>query len=155
MDKLVALMVAAVVAVGCSGGPGQRAEDTAAALRTADEAFARAVLDHDQRAFADAVAEDAVFHGTTVLRGRVAVVEAWAPLLAEDRATTLTWKPEHAEAAASGDLGYTRGTYRLTRRDGGGAQSTFEGSYVTVWRRGVDGTWRAAVDIGTDPRPLG
>jgi ketosteroid isomerase-like protein len=27
------------------------------------------------------------------------------------------------------------------------------GEYVSIWRRGEDGLWRAAVDIGTIPQP--
>jgi ketosteroid isomerase-like protein len=70
-----------------------------------------------------------------------------------DSGVTLTWRPHTAEAASSGDLGFTLGEYRLTQRSSGGQVETAIGSYVTIWRRGPDGWWRAAVDIGTPPEP--
>lgn len=155
MLKMVAVLTAVVALAGCATEPGGRPDDGAASLKAADLAFARAVHDHDRRAFAAAVAEDAVFHGATVLHGRAAVVDAWAPLLAENRSTELSWEPTSAEVAMSGELGYTRGTYRLTRRGEDGVEELSEGAYVTVWRLASDGAWQAAVDIGTEPKPLG
>ena len=61
----------------------------------------------------------------------------------------LTWAPDAAEVSASGDLGYTIGTYRRTA---GGKTGT--GSYVTIWKKSSDGAWRVAVDIGTPPSPV-
>jgi ketosteroid isomerase-like protein len=46
-----------------------------------------------------------------------------------------------ADAAASGDLGYTYGRYAL--RDARGSA----GFYVRVWTRGGDGVWRVALDV--------
>lgn len=46
-----------------------------------------------------------------------------------------------AETSASGDLGYTYGTYALK----GNAEA--RGFYVRVWTRGRDGVWRVALDV--------
>jgi len=48
----------------------------------------------------------------------------------------------YAEAARSGDLGYTRGDYAL-RRAGGGRE---RGEYVRIWMRERDGQWVLALD---------
>jgi ketosteroid isomerase-like protein len=66
--------------------------------------------------------------------------------------TTLTWKPNKAEAAASGDLGYTLGTYVLRSKDKDGAPITRYGKYCSVWKKQPDGNWKWVVDVGT-PSP--
>ena len=66
--------------------------------------------------------------------------------------TTLTWKPNKAEAAASGDLGYTLGTYVLRSKDKDGAPITRYGKYCSVWKKQKDGSWKWVVDVGT-PSP--
>jgi ketosteroid isomerase-like protein len=48
-----------------------------------------------------------------------------------------------SEAARSGDLGYTWGTYAIGR----GARRREEGFYVRIWVRGADGQWKLAVDV--------
>lgn len=55
----------------------------------------------------------------------------------------------YAEAAQSGDLGYTWGTYVLTAR-GRGARPE-GGFYTRVWVRERDGQWKIAADI-TQPQ---
>ena len=66
--------------------------------------------------------------------------------------TTLTWKPNKAEAAASGDLGYTLGSYVLKSKDKDGAPITRYGKYCSVWKKQPDGSWKWVVDVGT-PSP--
>jgi ketosteroid isomerase-like protein len=72
-------------------------------------------------------------------------------LFLPDAASTLTWKPREVEVSASGDLGFTIGDFEVRTRDAKGGSRSARGSYVTVWKRGPDGTWRAVVDIGTRP----
>jgi len=54
-----------------------------------------------------------------------------ALLLVSESAGTLTWKPAVTDVAASGDLGYTYGTYDLKRGD----LVIEHGSYVRVWKK--------------------
>jgi ketosteroid isomerase-like protein len=51
--------------------------------------------------------------------------------------------PLAGEVAASGDVGYTYGTYRNVEPGTGG------GSYVRIWRRGSDGRWLILIDLAT------
>lgn len=68
-------------------------------------------------------------------------------LLSEsDSAFTLTWEPMFAKMAASGDLGYTYGTYRLKEK---GTDSIIGvGKYTTIWVKQADGKWKAILDTG-------
>jgi ketosteroid isomerase-like protein len=54
----------------------------------------------------------------------------------------------YAEAARSGDLGYTWGTYQLAGR---GRQAGEHGFYIRVWVRERNGQWKIAADI-TEPQ---
>ncbi len=65
---------------------------------------------------------------------------------------TLAWKPFHADVAASGDLGYTLGTFELRGKGADGQPTVRYGKYCSVWKRQADGTWKWVVDVGT-PSP--
>ena len=67
---------------------------------------------------------------------------------------TLEWKPFYADVAASGDLGYTLGTFELRGAPAGEGRpaAVRYGKYCSVWKRQADGSWKWVVDVGT-PSP--
>jgi ketosteroid isomerase-like protein len=66
---------------------------------------------------------------------------------------SLTWKPSEAEVSSSGDLGYTWGRYEYRDKAADGRSVVETGSYVTIWRRQADGSWKVVLDGGTpDPK---
>lgn len=70
-----------------------------------------------------------------------------ATLMSESDSTfTLTWEPLFAKMAASGDLGYTYGTYQITDR--ATDSITGVGKYATIWQKQSDGKWKAILDTG-------
>jgi ketosteroid isomerase-like protein len=83
-------------------------------------------------------------------KGRETIVDG---LRKGDPRERLTWAPEAAEVAASGDLGFTWGFYRLTVPAATGAAPVHEGKYVTIWRKQPDGRWRAILDTGNANPP--
>lgn len=92
-----------------------------------------------------------VMAGDSTLQGR----EAIRQMVARGYATPgfhVTWTPEVAVVAASGDLGYTRGTNEFTVPNGSGGTMKLPGRYLTVWRKGADGVWRCVEDYST-PMP--
>ena len=58
----------------------------------------------------------------------------------------LTWHPVLADAAQSGDMGYTTGPWTLLQNN----RPVSAGEYVTVWRKQLDGRWKFAVDMGIE-----
>jgi ketosteroid isomerase-like protein len=58
---------------------------------------------------------------------------------------TLSWEPTRAEISRGGKLGYTWGRYHSVFN--GNAR---EGTYMTVWEKQPDGTWKVLFDTG-DP----
>lgn len=70
-----------------------------------------------------------------------------ASLMSESDSTfTLTWEPKFARIAASGELGYTYGTYQI--RDKATDSVTGVGKYATIWLKQSDGKWKAILDTG-------
>jgi ketosteroid isomerase-like protein len=149
-NTLAVVVVSSVL--GCAPAPPDM-ETFEQEVRQAEIAFDRAVADGDVEGFADMVAEDAVFFGASKLEGREAVVAAWRPLLDPESGISLRWSPSVVEVAASGDLGVSRGDYRLTQVAEDGSITVGVGTFVTVWRRSEDGRFRAILDIGTPPQP--
>ncbi len=60
-----------------------------------------------------------------------------------DSSFSLTWKPQNAEISSSGDLGYTYGIYTLHDKD-----TTMQGTYITLWRKHTDASWKFVLDTG-------
>jgi len=62
-----------------------------------------------------------------------------------DSSFTLTWAPLEADAAVSGDLGFTYGIYSLALHD-----TTLSGTYVSIWRKQSNGKWKFVLDTGNE-----
>lgn len=66
----------------------------------------------------------------------------------------LTWKPQKAEVAQSGDLGYTWGAYEVKTQNPNGVENIRYGKYLNIWKKQADGKWKVAVDMGnSSPAP--
>jgi ketosteroid isomerase-like protein len=57
----------------------------------------------------------------------------------KDEGYTMTWKPNNATVAASGELGYTYGSYILQPA---AKDTVFYGTYVSIWKKQDDGKWK-------------
>jgi ketosteroid isomerase-like protein len=141
-----------------AAGSAPAAVKTAAAERAAlialDAHFSDEVAAKGFAAFDDFFADDAVYLPTFEPRveGKKAIMESFRPLF-DDHTIKLTWIPLRAEVAASGELGWTTGSYELTRLDEQGVPHVRRGKYVTIWRRQADGSWRAVLDGGNPDSP--
>ncbi len=71
-----------------------------------------------------------------------------------DPALSLKFQASRVEVAKSGDVGYTMGTYTLTVTDPVAKQVvTDNGSYVTTYRKGADGSWKSVADVAVSAVP--
>ena len=64
-----------------------------------------------------------------------------------DSAYTIVWKPRGGTVAASGDLGYTYGVYAITPKN---KDKILYGSYVNIWKKQVDGSWKILLNSGNE-----
>ncbi len=64
-----------------------------------------------------------------------------------DTGFTLLWKPLFGYVSKSADLAYTYGTYTLTVKND---TSVTEGTYVSIWKKQENGTWKWVLDTGNE-----
>ena len=62
-----------------------------------------------------------------------------------DTGYNFSWHPLKGEISKSGDLGFTYGIYELKIRD-----SVYKGTYVTIWKKQEDGSWKFVLDTGNE-----
>jgi len=131
--------------------------DTAAeeqAIRAKETAWMEAYNKHDAAALASQYEDDASLasNGVALLTdaaGRKAFLDGFAA----DPALKVNFASDRIIVAESGDLASSRGHYSFTYTDPATKQpKTESGSYLTVYRKAVDGSWKAAEDF-TTPGP--
>ena len=119
-------------------------------VRCAEIAFSQSVEHMDQEAFSELVDADARFVSghSRVTSGKDAVVEAWSGFF-EDDSQKIVWRPIVTEVVETGDLGWSRGPYRLTGTEEDGTPIEAWGFFNSVWRLNDDGKWRVVFDAGS------
>jgi uncharacterized protein (TIGR02246 family) len=101
--------------------------------------------------YADAAVLMAPGEAATV--GKDAIRNALKQMVS-DPTKPLKFQATKVDTSSSGDMGYSHGTYTLTLTDPQSKQLINDhGSYVTVYRKGADGTWKAVSDIASSAVP--
>jgi ketosteroid isomerase-like protein len=141
----ISIVVALLAALPVPAGD---MDASARVLAKLDEDWSAAAAARDLEKVSAFYAEGAIAYppGQPAAIGRDAARRVWTALLA-DAGFSLSWKATHAEVAASGDLGYTTGTYEATVSGPDGKPAREKGKYVCIWRKGPDGAWKAIHDI--------
>ncbi len=65
----------------------------------------------------------------------------------KDPAFQISWEPQSAEIAKSGDLGYLLETTKMTLPDSLGNTTIQNFNAVTIWKKQADGNWKCVVDV--------
>lgn len=150
MRRLVVCAMVLLAFASC--GNGVDVDQLRQRVLEVDEEFSRAVASKDADRFADFLASDAVFYGFGgKARGREQVAEEWEPMLDPDRLPEMSWVPDYAEVAASGDLAFTRGHYRITGHMTADGPVDATGHYLITWRRAAGSGWQVACCAATPP----
>jgi ketosteroid isomerase-like protein len=116
-------------------------------LMKADREFSALSLKQGMhKAFLEFIADSGVLlrDNSYPLIGKTTLAGLFAK--SSDTSFVLTWEPAYEKIAGSGDLGYTYGFY--TRK----VKSTGEvnrGTYLTIWKKQSDGSWKFVLDTGT------
>jgi ketosteroid isomerase-like protein len=160
--RTLSLMSAAVFAAlffnGCSheqpAAPDNRAAD-AAAVQKADADWSAAAQAKQADAWVAFYADDAVVlpPNAEMATSKDALRKAITDLLALP-GLSVSWQTTKAEAARSGELAYTYGTYELTSNDAKGRPTADRGKYTEVWKKQADGSWKCIVDMWSSDLPL-
>ena len=123
-------------------------------LLQADRDFDKLTAAKGADGWAASFAEDGRMFGSdgNPVIGRARIREMMAPTFANPK-NTLRWQPDFADAAASGDLGYTSGRSQRHLVAEDGTLTERDGRYITIWRKQKDGTWKVVADIGNSGPP--
>ena len=120
------------------------------AMRSAAKSYADAWLTNDADTVMARFVDEPVLSpsGLPYVEGREAARAFWfSPMSPPTRVTD--FELFESESSASGNLGYVRGTFRLVfEYDGESFEN--QGKYVTILRKGADGTWRISHHIWDD-----
>ena len=130
--------------------PGTQKSEEGALLQT-DRAFSELSAREGMfRAFLAYIADDGVIlrDNEYPSRGKKLLQERFAGRA--DTSFILTWEPLYEKIAASGELGYTYGLHKTVIRATG---ELSQGTYVTIWLKQPDGSWKFVLDTGTDGLP--
>jgi ketosteroid isomerase-like protein len=79
-------------------------------------------------------------------------IRTWISSWLNEPGTTGSFTADSAVVASSGDLAYSRGTYRFTQQTPAGPRED-HGKYVTVWEK-INGDWQVVVDISNSDLPV-
>ncbi len=125
------------------------------ALKAADAALQKAVVDKNLEGIVTFYTEDAVLLPTAnpIVVGRPAIREEWQHILSIpnfQNKSSLT----QIDVATGKDMAYSTGTYLATMLGEDGKPVTEPGKWLSVWKKQADGSWRIVVDTyNTDIPP--
>lgn len=127
---------------------------TAETLKQLEAEFMQAAAEKGSAGYMSYYADDAVEvpNGYPAIQGKAEIAKTMGFL--DDKNNRLTWTPQGADISASGDLGYTYGTYEFHSKDKNGNPTTDYGKYTSIWKQQTNGTWKVVLDMGNaNPAP--
>jgi ketosteroid isomerase-like protein len=148
---IIAFVVIALVAVGSSrSSAADPAPATADTLRKLEVEFMKTAAARGSQGYMSYYADDAVElpNGADAIQGKENISKTMGFL--DNKDNQLTWTPVYADISASGDLGYTYGTFEFRSKDKDGKPTIGHGKYTSIWKRQKDGSWKVVLDMGND-----
>jgi ketosteroid isomerase-like protein len=114
-------------------------------LQTDKDFSAMAVTKGMHKAFLNYMADDGVVlrNNSYPTKGKKMLEERFA--MKSDSAFLHSREPLFEKISSDGDLGYTYGIHTSTNKITG---EITKGTYVTIWQKQIDGSWKFVVDTG-------
>jgi uncharacterized protein (TIGR02246 family) len=139
---------------GCNSAPPPAAPavDVAAEqskIRDIESAWVQEAAAKDVEKAAGHYTDDAVLmiSGGPAAKGKNSIRGAWKALL-EDPNVKLSFSADRVELSASGDMATTKGSYTLTVTNPKTKKPIEDkGSYLTVYKKQADGSWKVIEDM--------
>lgn len=149
----LATTVAGCEKYGASGGAAST-DSVKAAIKADEKSWNEQFKSKDLEGLIGHYAEDAYFvaPGVKPASGSMAIRKAYADATA-DQSFELNFASDKIDVAASGDLAYARGHFSEKYTDPKTQKiMTDSGSYLTVYKKQADGSWKAIEDFAAaDP----
>ena len=154
--KVATLMLVAVALGTAACKPAVKVDTVAEeqAIRAKEAAWMEAYNKHDVATVESQYQEDAGLAGPgAAVMTDAASRGAFLKDFASDPALKVDFASDRVMVAESGELASSRGHYTMTFTDPGTKQpKTESGTYLTVYRKQADGSWKAVEDL-TTPGP--
>ena len=158
---LSSFCIAIFVLSGCSQADRQKQQSAAQAaavdvnaiadqIRQIEAQWVSEYASGDTGGLVDHYAHDATLMqpGVPAVRGMDRIAAAMADAIKDGAAFSIN--TEKVEVAKSGDWAYSRGTYTLAATNRSNKlDGRHTGSYLTIYRKQEDGSWKAVEDITT------
>ncbi|MGA2745290.1 MAG: nuclear transport factor 2 family protein [Candidatus Sulfotelmatobacter sp.] len=147
---LVAAIVLPIARPAASASPNTTAET----LKQLEGEFMKAAIERGSQGYMSYYADDSVEvpNGGPLIQGKVEIAKGMGFL--DDRSNQLLWTPVGADISASGDLGYTYGTFEFHSKNKEGKPVVDYGKYTSIWKLQKDGSWKVVLDMGNaSPAP--
>ena len=153
---IVAVLAIAVTSLGNSAllFAADQKPATPETLRELEAEFMQAAAARGSLGYMSYYAEDAVElpEGADAIQGKENIAKTMGFLDNQDN--QLTWTPVYADISASGDMGYTHGTFEFRSKDKDGKPTVSHGKYTSIWKKQKDGSWKVVLDMGNgSPEP--
>lgn len=148
-----ALVLATMVLAGCNQAAPVKVDPSAIEkqIRENEAKWEQAYAAHDAIGLASNYADDAAMAnpGSPLATGQDAIRQATTEFAADPN-LKVEFEADRVQVAASGDLAYTRGHYTATSTDPKTKKPVDSaGSYLTVYKKQPDGSWKAVEDFIT------
>jgi len=142
---LLTLFSLSLLLISCSTKPDLELLESE--LLQVDKDWAEAAKIGDITKLTSYWADDAInfFPGVPPAYGKESILE----LVKRNRSQpgfSLSWEPDKAVVASSGDMGYTYGTFQLAFNVSDSTTLNRIGNYVCIWKREIGTSWKCAVE---------
>jgi len=158
MKKAVSLALFAGIAMmmaACNQAPPDTHDADVQAIKTLEATWNQDYAAKSPDKIAAYYADDAVLMapGMPAASGKDAIHNMIGQMVT-DPALSLKFAASKVDAAKSGDFAYSQGSYTMTMTDPNTKQVVNDhGSYVTVYHKQADGSWKVVSDIATSEVP--
>ncbi len=144
--KYLIFFVSLLILPGCNTSELNLRYKAIEEIKSTEKEFAAYVKQHGITAgFYKFAAEDAVLnHSERLIKGKEAIKLHYLSKNADKN--KLEWNAEFVDAAESGELGYTYGSYVYLVPDSSGQFIKYTGVFHTVWKKQADGNWKFVWD---------
>jgi ketosteroid isomerase-like protein len=134
--------------IGCTNGG--KKNHTGELLKADSDFSAMSVKEGMFSAFLFYIADDGVILRDNSLpsKGKETLRERFAGK--SDTSFVLSWEPLYEKISESGELGYTYGIHTNLEKATGHIS---KGTYITIWEKQADGSWKFVLDSGTQGLP--
>ncbi|MGB6676623.1 MAG: DUF4440 domain-containing protein [Terriglobales bacterium] len=148
LPVFAAILLGAIVFPSTPMSASSGAKADADTLIRLEADFMKAAAERGSQGYMSYYAEDAAElpNGADMFRGKESIAKTMGFL--DDKNNHLTWTPVYADMAASGDLGYTYGTFEFRSKNKNGKPTVEYGKYASIWKKQKDGSWKVVMDMG-------